>query len=315
MITVFGTDGLKAEWSSSTICIGVFDGVHLGHQRVISTAVEAAKQAGEPCVLLTFDRHPLRVLAPEKPIETLAPLSQNLAAFRNLGVTATVVVPFDESTASTEAQVFFDEVMIARLKAARVVVGHDFAFGKRRSGTTDWLSERIETTVVPPFEIQGHRVSSSEIRQSLAVGDVEKAHLLLGRPFLLHGVVSHGQRLGRTIGFPTANLALAGPQLLPKDGVYACWSIVRGERRFAAVSIGLRPAVQGTSRTIEAHLLDFEGGEFYGEEISLRFLGRVRDEEAFASLDHLADAIRGDVARVRSILNRMELMVRHDCWP
>lgn len=298
MLLHFGTDLLRAEWSAADICIGTFDGVHLGHQEVIRTAVRKAHAAERPCVLVTFDRHPAAVLAPHKKPPAVATLDQNLAAFKSLGVPVSVVLHFDERLASVTAQAFLDDLLIDKLRAIEVVVGHDFAMGRGREGDTDWLASRIQTTVVPPFEVGGRRVSSSEVRRAVAGGDLETAATLLGRPFAIQGVVVAGQRLGRELGFPTINIARSGEQVEPATGIYAGWCNTSLGTFRAAVSYGLRPAVSGTSKTLEAYLLDYPGESLYGTIVELGLVTKLRDEQNFDTLDLLKAQIARDVEQV-----------------
>jgi riboflavin kinase/FMN adenylyltransferase len=297
----FGLELLNAEWSSSVVCIGTFDGVHLGHQAVIGLAVTEAFQRELPCVVLTFDRHPAHVLAPERCPKAIASLGENLAQFERLGVGVSVILPFTEELSQTGAQTFFDEMLVRCLRAKRLVVGHDFAFGKGREGTPAWLQSRIETEVVPPFELHGSRVSSSAVRTAVSEGDMEEAARLLGRPFAISGIVVSGQRLGRTLGYPTANLARSFDQVTPADGIYAGYATTPHGIFRAAVSIGVRPAVGGTARTIEAFLLDYPGHDLYGRNISVAIHSRIREERNFDSLDALKTQIARDVALVASL--------------
>ncbi|QYK57143.1 MAG: riboflavin biosynthesis protein RibF [Fimbriimonadaceae bacterium] len=304
MIVHFGLSGLRPEWRSSVACIGVFDGVHLGHRAVVGRALSEATRREAPTVLCTFDRHPTTVLAPDRVPPSLATLDQNLAEFSRLGVSVTVVLPFDRATAATPAQDFFDTVFRDALRAEAVVVGHDFAFGKGREGDTSWLSARIETVVVPPFTLEGRRVSSTEVRAKVASGEVGEAARLLGRPFSLAGVVVGGEKLGRELGYPTLNIARADDQVVPADGVYAgrCRT-VRGTFG-AAVSIGERPTVGGTARAVEAHLLDYDGEPLYGTAAEVGFLARIRAQERFDGVAELQRQIKADVHAVRGHLER-----------
>lgn len=295
----FGVELLAAEWPSAVVCMGTFDGVHLGHQEVIGAAVRQAREWECPCVLVTFDRHPAHVLAPERCPKAIAALQANLAAFERLGVAVAVILPFDFQLSQTEAEEFFQEILIKKIRAAAIIVGHDFAFGHKRRGTPDWLRERIATTVIPPFEIEGRRVSSSEIRNAVQAGKVEEAAHLLGRPFEIPGVVVAGQKLGRQLGYPTANLARSFDQVLPAYGIYSGEMTCHFGTFRAAVSIGIRPAVSGKAMTIEAYLLDYPGDSLYGSSVTLRLLARVREERYFESLDALKAQIALDVEHIR----------------
>jgi riboflavin kinase/FMN adenylyltransferase len=297
-----GVGVLRAEWERAVTVIGTFDGVHLGHQEVIRTAVADARRQELPCVLVTFDRHPAAILAPSRTPKSLAPLQENLAQFERLGVGVTLVLPFDAALSRMSADSFLNEILMGAVRANEVVVGHDFAMGNGREGTTEWLSARIPTTVVPPFEIEGERVSSSRIRDAVQSGDVERAARLLGRPYALTGVVVAGQRLGRQLGYPTANLARSIDQALPADGVYAGWFESSTGRFKAAASIGTRPAVGGGARTLEAYLLDYPGESLYGLSAKLELAARLRDEANFPSLEALTEQIARDVEDTRQLL-------------
>jgi len=303
MLTHFGLDTLRAEWAQSVVCIGTFDGVHLGHQHVIGRALERAKAREMPCCLVTFDRHPAMTLAPEKAPPAIASLEQNLRRFRMAGVSVTLILAFDEALARMEAEAFSDRVLREALRAEQIVVGHDFAFGRGRAGTPEFLRARFETEVVAPFEQAGLRVSSTAIRQSIAEGRMPEARALLGRPFAMAGVVVPGQKLGRTLGFPTANLARSVAQVMPIDGVYASWVWARGRQFMGATSIGTRPAVGGTHRTVETFILDSPGLDLYGEAIEVGFVERLRPELPFDSLDALVAQMHLDIERARAILD------------
>jgi len=294
-----GVGALRAEWTEAVVCIGTFDGVHLGHQAVIKTAVEDARRQELPCVLVTFDRHPAAILAPEHTPKTLVPLQERLVCFEGLGVAVTIVLAFDAELSRMSADRFLREILIDSAKAGEDVVGHDFAMGNGREGTTEWLGKRIPTKVVPPFEIEGERVSSSLIRSAIEAGNVLRAGRLLGRPYALTGVVVGGQKLGRELGFPTANLARSFDQALPADGAYAGWFESARGRYKAAASVGTRPAVGGGARTIEAYLLDYPGDSLYGLSARLELCDHLHEERDFPSLEALTDQITQDVEEVR----------------
>jgi riboflavin kinase/FMN adenylyltransferase len=299
----FGVELLRAEWRTSVTCVGTFDGVHLGHQAVIHEAVSHARNKELPCVLVTFDRHPAAILAPSRCPKALAALQENLEAFKALGVSATVVLPFDAELSRMSAERFLREILIGAAKACSIVVGHDFAMGNGREGTTDWLASRIPTTVVSAFEIDGIRVSSSRIREAVAAGRMEEATRLLGRPFALSGVVVGGQKMGRQLGFPTANIARSFDQAIPAQGIYAGWLTSSIGRFMAATSIGVRPAVGGGDQTVEAYLLDYTGDSLYGLAVELELTHRLREERDFPSLEALTLQINVDVEETRRILN------------
>ena len=301
MLVHFGIEALHAEWESAVVSIGTFDGVHLGHQEVLRSALEAAGSRHVPCVVVTFDRHPAATLAPASVPQAITTIGQNLACLNRLGVGVCVVLAFDSALAAVSAQEFLDRIVLGRLKAAHLVVGQDFAMGKGREGTPDWLSQRISTTVVPPFLIDGRRVSSSLVREAVSQGDVGGAATLLGRPFAVQGVVVEGQKLGRQLGFPTVNLARSSDQVSPCDGVYAGRCRTSAGEFKAAISLGDRPAAGGGDRTLEAYLLDFQGGSLYGQSVEILFHSRLRDQMRFDDLDGLKAQIARDVETVATL--------------
>jgi len=295
----FGREQLRAEWKRAAGCLGTFDGVHLGHQAVIAAAVATARSESIPCVLATFDRHPASVLAPERCPLAVATVGSNLRRFESLGVDIAVVLPFDRATSESPPEAFLSEVLQGALHIDRMAIGHDFAFGHQRAGTPEWLADRVQTQIVPPLMLDGVRVSSSAVREAVSKGLVERAARLLGRPFAIEGVVVEGLRLGRRLGYPTANLVRSSPQITPADGVYAGSCDTPFGTFQAAVSIGLRPAVGGTERTIEAYLLDYPGESLYGRALELGIERRLRDERSFESLEALTEQIARDVGAVR----------------
>lgn len=295
----FGLGLLRAEWSKSIVCIGTFDGVHLGHRFLISHAVKEAREAELPAILVTFDRHPAAVLAPERCPQAISSLYQNLAAFEGLGVAVAVILEFDRALSQTSAEAFLQQVVLDKLQGVEMVIGHDFAFGQGRQGTPEWLQGRIKTHSVPPLMLEGRRVSSSEIRLAVTEGRMEDASRRLGRPFEVTGVVITGQKLGRQLGFPTINIARSFDQVTPADGVYAGVCRTPHGAFKAAINIGMRPAVGGSSRTIEAHLLDYTGETLYGCAVSLGIQMRLREERRFPSLAALGQQMTRDVEEVR----------------
>ncbi len=298
----FGVELLNPEWENAVVCIGTFDGVHLGHQRVVARAVERAKELEVPVIIVTFDRHPAAILNPSKAPKAIASLKMNLEQLQIHGVGLTVVVAFNAWLSRMSAEEFFQSILVEKLKASCVVVGHDFAMGNGREGNTEWLSQRIETIIVPPFEVNNLRVSSSVIREAITTGNLELANSQLGRGFEVQGFVIHGQKLGRMLGFPTANIARSFDQIMPSDGVYASWFFVNGKQFKCAAAIGTRPAVGGTERTIEAYLLDYPGESLYGQHIRLRLEKYLRPEANFPSIEDLKKQMSKDVESVRLVL-------------
>jgi riboflavin kinase/FMN adenylyltransferase len=271
------------------VAIGTFDGVHLGHREVIR---------GMDTVL-TFDPHPLAVIAPHalpKLLQTF-PLKRDLIA--GLGVDELVVIPFDRSFAEHSAEEFVEEVLVKRLDASHVSVGENFRFGKGAKGDAAFLSSRpeFETRVVPLVEVAGETVSSSHIRGLVAAGDVRSAREFLGAPFMFEGEVVHGDKRGRTLGMPTANLVPDDRLAVPGHGVYAGWA----QGHPAAINVGVRPTFQtGRGLLIEAYLLDFDG-DLYGHTLRIAFLERLRGEKRFESVDELVAQMKLDVEQARAI--------------
>lgn len=295
MTVCFGITGFEAGWDNATVCIGTFDGVHLGHQAVIREAVAQARSREQPCIAVTFDRHPFATLSPERCPLAIAGLGQRLRVFEGLGVSVGVVLAFDEALAHVDAEEFLAETLLDTLHCSHVVVGHDFAFGRGRRGTATWLADQLPTTIIPPVMLGGERVSSTRIRQALARGEVSLANQLLGRAFCCEGVVVTGKKLGRTIGFPTINIAATAKIQVPADGVYAGFCRVGAKTYRAAIGVGQRPTVGGENRTVEAYLIGYPGDAIYGVAVELGFLERIRDEAHFETIEQLRLAMQHDV--------------------
>ncbi|MGN6373021.1 MAG: bifunctional riboflavin kinase/FAD synthetase [Solirubrobacteraceae bacterium] len=277
------------------VAVGTFDGVHLGHREVI---------AGCDSVL-TFDPHPSSVVAPEHTPKLLNTLARKAQLLDALGVREMIVIPFDADFAARSAQEFIDDVLVRTLGATHVSVGENFRFGNRAKGDPRMLEddERFSTRVVPLLEVQGEIVSSSHIRGLVAAGEVQTAAGLLGAPFQLEKEVVSGDKRGRELGFPTANLVPDSGLVLPGHGVYACR--IAGPDPLAgavaAVNIGVRPMfVTGRGELIEAYVLDFEG-DLYGQELCLEFLARLRGERRFPSVGELVEQMGRDVQRTQEI--------------
>ncbi|HEV2075071.1 MAG TPA: bifunctional riboflavin kinase/FAD synthetase, partial [Thermoleophilaceae bacterium] len=272
------------------VAIGTFDGVHLGHREVIRGCD----------TVLTFEPHPLAVLAPDALPKLLQPLSLKRDVIAGLGVEELVVIPFDREFAGRSAEEFVDAVLLERLGATHVSVGENFRFGRKAAGDAEMLRRRpeFETRVVSLVEVAGETVSSSHIRGLVAAGDVAGAHRFLGAPFMLEGDVTRGDGRGQGLGMPTANIIPADRLACPGHGVYAAWA--HGRR--AAVSVGVRPTFDtGRGLLVEAHLLDFEG-DLYGETLRIAFAERLRGERRFDSTEALVEQMRRDVEEVRRLL-------------
>jgi riboflavin kinase / FMN adenylyltransferase len=270
------------------VAVGTFDGVHLGHREVIR---------GSDTVL-TFDPHPSAVVSPGASPPLLTTLDRKAELLEGIGVSELVVIPFDKDFAARSAQDFIDNVLVGTLGATHVSVGENFRFGHKAQGDTDMLAAdgRFETRVAPLLEIDGEVVSSSHIRGLVLGGAVLYADRLLGAPFMVQGEVVHGDKRGRELGFPTANLVPRAGYVTPGHGVYVCRT---GDGRIAAVNVGVRPMfTTGRGELIEAYVLDFDG-DLYGTELRLEFLKRLRGEKRFASVDALVHQMRLDVEQAR----------------
>ncbi len=280
-----------------SVAVGTFDGVHLGHREVIR---------GSDSVL-TFEPHPVSIVAPQHAPKLLTSLDVKAELIASLGVAELIVIPFDAAFAARGAQEFVDDVLVGALGASCVSVGENFRFGNRAKGDPEMLAAdgRFRAVVHPLLEIDGEIVSSSHIRGLVLAGEVEQAAHFLGAPFQLRGEVVDGDRRGRELGFPTANLIPDDALVCPGHGIYAC--LANGHP--AAVSIGVRPTfVTGRGELIEAYLLDFEG-DLYGEELRLDFLERLRGERRFESSEALVEQMHRDVARTREVVERYRSQV------
>lgn len=302
-----GLETLPQPYTSSSLAIGTFDGVHAGHQAIIRVAVEDAHAQGRPALVLTFDRHPSELLAPDRVPGLLTTPDQRNHFIAELGADALVVLRFDHSLAQLTPDLFLQSIVKDRLGAKAIVVGANFCFGKGRAGDVTYLYEaQIEFAFVlhalEPVLIGGYPASSTRIRERIRAGDIAEAETLLDHPFLLAGRVVEGRRLGRELGYPTANLALSDRQVVPADGIYAVRATLDDGTIFdGACSIGNRPTIEGAGRSIETYLLDF-AADIYGRGMEIRFVKRLRDELKFSSLEALKAQIALDVEAARTAL-------------
>jgi riboflavin kinase/FMN adenylyltransferase len=277
------------------LAVGEFDGVHAGHREVIRGADS----------VVTFEPHPRLVVAPQSAPKLLTTLDQKTDLIAALGVDELIVIPFDGSFAAQSPQAFIDQELVQRLGATQVSVGENFRFGHRAQGDAALLAaqDAFATRVVELVEVDGEIVSSTHIRGLIATGAVAEAARLLGAPFGMRGIVAHGDKRGRTLGFPTANLVPDPAHAVPDHGIYACQATVPGLGEWtAAVSIGVRPTfVTGRGLLVEAFLLDFEG-DLYGRELRLDFIDRIRGERRFDSAEALIERMHRDVDEIRRLV-------------
>jgi len=297
-------DEVKLE--SSWLAVGVFDGVHRGHQQIIDRLVAGASQQNMPSVLLTFDPHPAKVFGRGE-IKLLTLPGERARLLGNLGVDVVITHPFDMGVANTTAFDFMKRLK-TQLGLAHLVLGYDSTLGKDREGNAARLTEigselGYSVEVVSALSDESGVISSTEIRKLVAVGKMREAASLLGHPYQLQGLVSVGDRRGRTIGFPTANLDYAREKVMPAGGIYACWAHLGDEVFKAAVNIGTNPTFtpDKQSLNVEAYLLDFDR-DIYGEIVQLDFVERLRDELKYTTVDALIKQIELDVEQTREIL-------------
>lgn len=285
----------------TVLTLGVFDGLHLGHQRIMQTVILRAEAVGAVPTAITFDPHPRAVLHPETAPPLLQTLDQRLAAFEVLGIEQAIVIRFNKEFAAQEGASFLREVIHERLQAKEVYLGKGFEFGKNRSGNIELL-RKVSAELgffadeVPEIRLRGQRISSSKIRELLSQGKVNLARRMLGRPYGIEGQIIHGAERGRTIGFPTANLKPRN-RVVPKFGVYATATLINGEWRRSITNVGVRPTFENEAEpSIESYIFDYDG-DLYGDVLRVRFLHRIRDERRFSGIDELKSQIQQDTRR------------------
>jgi riboflavin kinase/FMN adenylyltransferase len=312
VLTVTDTDTQPFPDERTVVTIGVYDGLHIGHQAVIAQVRQLAAECGARSAVLTFDRHPATIVRPESAPLLLTDAEQRMELFAATGIDAAVVVAFDEERAAEPAADFVEEVLVDCLRAEAVVIGEDFHFGHHREGNVDLLRKLGQShgfDVVPVALLArpdgvNEPVSSTAIRRALAGGEVARAATMLGRPFEARGTVVRGDQRGRLLGFPTANVEVWNRVCLPADGVYAGWYVrPDGAQHACAINIGRRPTFyeHADHSLLEAHLLDFES-DLYGERARIKFVDFLRSERKFDGIEALVAQLKHDVAHTRQIL-------------
>jgi riboflavin kinase/FMN adenylyltransferase len=308
-----GPEEVPADWGACVVIVGVFDGVHLGHQRIVARAVAAARELGLPVVVVTFDPHPDEVVRPGSHPPLLCTVRRRCQLLAGLRVSAVCVLPFTYEVSQLGPDEFVRAVLVDRLHAAHVVVGENFRFGHRAAGDVALLAElgeKYEFTAegVPLLTDGGTTISSTAIRELLSSGDVAGAARDLGRPHRVEGVVVRGQQRGRALGFPTANLQTLPHTAIPADGVYAGWLVSldgegdERERWPAAISVGTNPTFDGREQTVEAYALDRDDLDLYGTQMAADFVTRLRGQARFDSVAELISQMRQDVTAAREVL-------------
>lgn len=299
MVTLSTFDALAAHPRPLHVAIGVFDGLHLGHQAVLQRAIDAAHRDGGDVGLVSFDPHPIRVIAPNKaPVALLTPLAHKAVIAERLGTHVFIPLHFDTAMAALDADAFLDQLTRADIRT--IAVGEDWRFGHNRCGDVHLLaresaSRGFHLEAVPPVMWDGDRISSTRIRQALHDGNLDDVSHMLDRPWSIRGTVKRGQQIGRTLGFPTANLLPVDVQLPPHGVWVATVETTDGTTHPAVSNLGTRPTVDGAQLRLETHLLD-TSRDLYDQEIEVRFLHHLRPEKSFASLEELRAAITADVA-------------------
>ena len=291
----------------SVLTIGTFDGIHVGHQRIIAQVVATAKGQGLTPTLLTFFPHPRMVLNPSSPIALIQTIEERAALLEGYGIEQLIIQPFNKEFASLSAADYVQHLLVEKLRAKVIIIGYDHRFGKGRAAGIEELRDfgaqyHFQVEEIPVQEVDSCSVSSTKIRQALTSGDIQTATHYLGYPFSLAGEVVHGQKLGRTLGYPTANLQVKSPyKLIPKIGVYAVYSIIEGKKVYGMLSIGKNPTIEGKGESIEVYFFDFNK-DLYGQEIRLYFLDFIRDEVKFDSLETLKQQLKKDEINCRRLI-------------
>jgi len=306
MEVFYNIDSLPAIENSITT-IGFFDGVHLGHQKVLKQVVETAQQQNFKSVLLTFWPHPKSVINENEPFLLLNSIEEKLALFSKTQIDYVLVLPFTKEFSQLSAQNFISEYVIKALKTKKLVIGYDHRFGKDKEGGFDYLFAHqnefgLEVVEILREDVDNMAVSSTRIRESILAGDVDLAAQLLGYHYTISGTVVHGNKLGRTIGFPTANVDVPFLQkLLPKNGVYAVKVLIDNQWLKAMLNIGYKPTVGSTKLTIEANIFDFDA-DIYNQNITIQFIARLRDEQKFNGLEALVNQLNNDFLQASEVL-------------
>ncbi|MBC5992100.1 bifunctional riboflavin kinase/FAD synthetase [Pontibacter cellulosilyticus] len=294
--------------SFPVVTSGTFDGVHIGHQKILKRVIERAKEKDGQSVVITYWPHPRLVLFPEdNKLKLLSTIEERIEQLRSFGVDYLLIIPFTKEFSRTSSRTFITDILVKALNTKLLVIGYDHRFGKNREGSFENLKARsqqygFEVEEIPRQDVDDVAVSSTKIRKALENGDIETANLYLGRKYSLSSVVTEGDKIGRTIGFPTANLELPdAPKLIPANGVYAVYAYLDGKKLPAMMNIGLRPTVSGKNLTLEAHILDFNEN-IYGKRITVEFIEHLRNERMFSGLDELKGQLAKDEAETRRAL-------------
>jgi riboflavin kinase/FMN adenylyltransferase len=307
MDVIRGLDRIPPKYACSVVTIGNFDGIHLAHRDLLGKVVDEAQKRQCSGVVLTFEPHPQKVLHPErKPFYLLTTLEERLKLIEGLGIDAVVLIEFTQDFAKTTAEEFVRGILWDKLHLEKLIIGHDTAFGNRKSGNEDFLRGMgralgFDVEAIDAVQMDGVVVSSTSVRHTLLEGDVRRAMKLLGRPYNLGGTVVKGYRRGSEIGIPTANIA-SEKELIPALGVYAVIAELDGGSHPGVLNIGYSPTFGDNQLTVEVHLLDFPREELYGKPLNVLFIDRIRDEMKFESPKELVKQIERDIERAKELL-------------
>jgi riboflavin kinase / FMN adenylyltransferase len=307
MILITDLQKITTKFTNSIITLGNFDGLHLGHQELLKMVIQRAREKSAVSLVVTFRPHPLKILAPEKCPPLISIYEEKIQLFEKLGIDVLVKIPFTRDFSAKSPEAFVKDILCETLGAKEIFVGYNYRFGKGRAGnikTLKGLGERFGFTVreVEQVSLNGEVISSTKIRELVRDGEVEHAAALLGRPYAITGIVVKGDGRGKGLGFPTANIA-PKHEIIPADGVYAVRLYVRDKFYDGIANIGLRPTFDKKNLTIEVHVFDFNE-DIYGEEISLYFIRKIREEIKFENADALTRQIRSDIETAKATLAR-----------
>jgi riboflavin kinase/FMN adenylyltransferase len=308
MQLITGVRGLRPHFNQSVVTVGNFDGVHQGHQQLILQVCKKAKELRISSVVLTFEPHPIKVLFPEKNFKRLFDLNDRISNIEKINPDFLVVEPFSRKLSELDASNFFSSLLLEKCLAKSILVGHDFSFGKNRSGSLEVLKKlclknKIELTVLDPVKLDGETVSSTLVRSAVESGDVQKVQKLLNRPFFIEGEVIKGAGRGKKIGFATVNL-LSKAELYPKLGVYISQTFLNGIRYDSVTNVGTNPTFENKPDApvhVETHIFDFNE-DIYGSQVKVEFLDYLRSEKKFSNVSDLVKQIKSDVEMARKFL-------------
>lgn len=294
----------------TVVTIGTFDGVHIGHKKIIEQLTENCHDTEYESIILTFFPHPRMVLQEESEIKLLNTIEEKISVLQKTGINHLIIHPFDRKFSQMTAEEFVEKIFVKQFNIKKIIIGYDHRFGRNRTADINDLIRYgeqfgFEVIQISAQEINDVSVSSTKIRNALQEGDVATANNYLGYSYMLTGIIKEGKRIGRTIGFPTANLHIEeSHKLIPKTGVYAVSSFIDGRVYFGMMNIGFNPTVGGTEKTIEINFFDLDA-DLYGKKLTVSFLGKIRDEKKFDSLEHLKNQLSADKKSALEIIDSL----------